>query len=172
MQTFPKVLTPWSHTAIKIVGLPPLEERESSETTSELCLKLFSALGVEDISMSDIDIAHRVPARRQSNRPDAVICKFVRRLAKEKVMKARRNIPNIEPQALGYDSDVSLENAGIYDHLTPRLQSLLNEAKAYKVANNLQFCWTRNGVVLLRESEHSRIFKVSSMEELAKLTVT
>ena len=33
---------------------------ESSEETAELCVKLFSGIRV-DVSISDIDIAHRVP---------------------------------------------------------------------------------------------------------------
>ena len=78
---------------------------------------------------SDIDIAHRVPARKPSNRPNAVICKFVRRLAKEKVMTARRAVRNIDIQQLGFSSEIDVTNLNIYDHLTPRLQNLLFEAK-------------------------------------------
>ena len=47
---------------LKIVGVPLVNENESSEDTANLCLKLFSALG-NDISVYDIDIAHRVPQR-------------------------------------------------------------------------------------------------------------
>ena len=45
---------------VKIVGVPHVSENESSEETVELCVKLFSALGVET-PISDIDIAQRVP---------------------------------------------------------------------------------------------------------------
>ena len=45
---------------LKIVGVPHVGETESSKETVELCVKLFSALGVET-PISDIDIAHRVP---------------------------------------------------------------------------------------------------------------
>jgi prefoldin subunit 5 len=75
---------------IKITNVPQVGERESAETIAKLCVKLFSAMGVEDVSLQlqlqDIDIAHRVPHRRVSQYPDAIICKFVRRLAKRKVM--------------------------------------------------------------------------------------
>ena len=47
---------------LKIVGVPQINENESSEDTANLCLKLFSVLG-NDISAYDIDIAHRVPQR-------------------------------------------------------------------------------------------------------------
>ena len=77
---------------LKIVGVPVPAERETAEQTALLCLRLFSALGVEDISILDIDTAHRVPARRASNKPNAIICKFTRRLAKDKVMDARLSL--------------------------------------------------------------------------------
>ena len=42
---------------LNIVGVPLISERGSAQDTAELCVKLFSGLGV-DISMSEIDIAH------------------------------------------------------------------------------------------------------------------
>ena len=69
---------------VKIVGMPLKAETESPETTANLCLQLFAALGVKDVLLQDIDIAHRVPARRAFSRPNAIICKFVRRLQKIK----------------------------------------------------------------------------------------
>ena len=93
------------HYNVKIVGLPTVTENETSDQTTHLCLKLFSALGRgegggggeggEDVTVSDIDVAHRVPSRTASNRPNAVICKFVRRIAKEKVMAKRNAASNI-----------------------------------------------------------------------------
>ena len=81
---------------IKIVGMPTVAERETTEQTAKLCLKLFSALGVQNVSISDIDTAHRVPSRSASDRPNAIVCKFARRIAKEKVMTARRDVANVQ----------------------------------------------------------------------------
>jgi len=50
---------------LKIVGVPLISERESAQDTAELCVKLFTGLGV-DISLSEIDIAHRAPQRDTS----------------------------------------------------------------------------------------------------------
>ena len=47
---------------LKIVGIPQIKENESAYETSNLCLKMFSALG-NDISALEIDIAHRVQQR-------------------------------------------------------------------------------------------------------------
>lgn len=41
---------------IKIVGMSPQAERESPELTTQLCLRLFSALGANDVTIQDIDI--------------------------------------------------------------------------------------------------------------------
>ena len=60
----------------KITGLPLVAERESSEQTANLCLQLFRQIGVKEISINGIDIAHRVPAIKPSNQPNAVICEF------------------------------------------------------------------------------------------------
>ena len=75
---------------LKIMELPGHAERESAEQTAALCLRLFRALGVEDISMLDIDTAHRVPDRQATNKPNATTCKFTRCLAKDKVISKKR----------------------------------------------------------------------------------
>ena len=114
---------------IKIVGVVTVTERETSQQTADLCLMLFAALGVEQVSVSlkDIDTAHRVPSRVASNRPNAIICKFVRRLAREKVMAARRVVSNLNAEDLGFSGEVDVSHINLYDHLTPRLQELLFE---------------------------------------------
>ena len=87
---------------IKIFGLPTLAERENSESTAKLCIQLFHSMGVKDVSMQDFDIAHRVPARKASSRPNPVICKFVRRQVKERVMVARKEVSKVAPSQLAW----------------------------------------------------------------------
>ena len=83
----------------------PVAEQESPQQTANICLKLFVALEVKNVSLSDIDTVHRVPSRVASNRPNAIICKFVRRLAKDNVMANRRNVNALSPVDLGLNSD-------------------------------------------------------------------
>ena len=120
---------------IKLVGFPELHEHESAIETTNLCLEIFKAIGVSGITSHDIDIAHRVKSRRDFG-PKPIICKFVRRLAKENVMNRRREVESVHPSILGYDSETSLAQAKIYDHLTPRMQHLLSEANKFKVAQS------------------------------------
>ena len=116
---------------IKLVGFPELYEHESANDTAKLCLEIFKAIGASELTGQDIDIAHRVQPRSYIG-PKPIICKFVRRLAKEIVMNHRREVESISPSTLGNSSETSLEQAKIYDHLTPRLQHLLLEANIFK----------------------------------------
>ena len=154
---------------IKIVGVPHVAERETSQQTAELSMKLFTALGVEDISINDIDIAHRVPSRVASNRPNAIVCKFVRRLAKEKVMTARREVAGLNTEQLGLDSHVDISHINLYDHLTPRNQELLYKSKEFKDTNNYKYCWAKSGFVYLRKTDNSTPVKLRSLDDLEKL---
>ena len=47
---------------VKIVGVQELRSQESAMDKSSLCVKLFSEMGA-NITLQDIDIAHRVPQR-------------------------------------------------------------------------------------------------------------
>ena len=53
-----------------------------AEDTSNLCVNLFNKMGAE-VSIRDIDIAHRVSFRDTSRMgPKPIVCKFIRRLAR------------------------------------------------------------------------------------------
>ena len=113
--------------------------RVSAQQTSSLCVSLFRALGA-DVSIRDIDTAHRAPTRQASSGPRPVICKFVRRLARDEVMARRRNARNVNPTSLNSDENVDLTNLGIFDHLTPKTQEISYEAKKFKPRNQNQYC--------------------------------
>ena len=90
---------------LKIVGVPVLAERKTAEQTALLCLRLFSALGVKD---------------RASNKPNAIVCKFTRRLAKYKVMGARRRVSSLQAKDLGFEENVhaSRGHSAVWPSLT------------------------------------------------------
>ena len=119
---------------VKLMGIPHLKPRESAQETSELCLKVFQQMGVR-LTLQDIHIAHRVPTRKTTDKPKPIICKFTRRLAREQVMAARKEIKKLNPNSLGLFPESTWMNAAIYDHLTPRIQQLLVEAKKFKEEN-------------------------------------
>ena len=140
---------------VKIVGMPELSEQESYSQTSALCVKFFSDMGA-DVSLQDIDIAHRVPQRNATTgAPKPIICKFVRRLSKEAVMARRNDACKANPSSLGFGEGVSFSSDRIFDHLTPKMQHVFTEAKKFKGQNNYQFCWTKNSCVYLRKDGSS-----------------
>ena len=51
---------------VNIIGFPE-DEHESAETTTQLCLKLFHAIGAKGVTKNNIDIAHRVNSRRSDS---------------------------------------------------------------------------------------------------------
>lgn len=157
---------------VKIVGLPQADEHESAETTVDICIKLFNELGAK-VDEKDIDIAHRSPNRKQ-NLPMPIICKFTRRIAKESVMKNKRNLSDVD-LAKVVDVDESSESSSstvrvsIFDHLTPNQTKLLQQAKEFQKANNYAFCWTKNQEILLKETPNSRVKKIKSESDLQAL---
>ena len=81
---------------LKIVGVPQIKENESAYETTNLCLKMFSALR-NDISALEIDIAHRVQQQAavtnngRPTRPNYNCLQLTRRLTRDTVLASRGN---------------------------------------------------------------------------------
>ena len=112
---------------------------ESAQVTAELCVKLFSGLGV-DVSTSEINIAHRVPQRDTSTgnrrQPNPIICKFTREMTQDTVLASRGNAKRLTTEDLDLPSTAEINRIAIYSHLTPRLHELLHSAKAHQNTYN------------------------------------
>ena len=52
---------------VNIIGFPEQDEHESAETTTQLCLNLFHAIGAKRVTKNDIDITHRVNSQRSDS---------------------------------------------------------------------------------------------------------
>ena len=143
----------------KIIGLPETNAQESASETSAMCLNLF-------ISDQDIDIAHRISARIATSGPRPVICKFTRRIIKEQVMKKRKDACKTSAASIGLPADCSLEGVRLFDHLTPQIQQLLADVKKFQTRNNYTFCWSKNFIVYLRQTEDSRPISFKSRDDL------
>ena len=155
---------------IKILGVPELSDREKAEDTNNLCVNLFNKMGTE-VSIHDIDIAHRVSFRDTSRvRPKPIVCKFIRRLTRNEVMSKRKEGRSVDPSTIGLQEGTDMSNVLLLDHLTPRLQQLYADAKEFKLRYGYQFCWVRNGSIFLRYSadEGSKLLKVRTSGDLAR----
>ena len=136
---------------------------ESASSASSLCVKIFNEMGA-DVSILDIDTAHRVPTRSDRGfGPKPIICKFVRRLAKVQVMECRNDVINVNPTAIGLPEQTSMSAVRIFDHLTPKMQTVLYEAKRFKNQHHYQYCWAKNSVAYLRKDGTVRPIKIKCL---------
>ena len=157
---------------IKIVGVPEKASKESAADTADICLKMFNKLGVS-VKEEDIDIAHRVPTRnkdrqKQPNNPH-IVCKFVRRVVRNRVLDARYNLECLEAYDLGLPEELLLNRIGIFPHLPPKLQTLLRQAKKFQADSDFKYCWAKSAAIFLRKTDQSRVHKLVSTEDLEKL---
>ena len=146
-----------------VIGIPDNNSSESASTA--FCLKLFEKLGIE-ISRFDIDIAHRVPARSSRPGPRPIVCKLVRRVVREEILKARKNINKLSAADIGLEDQNLLAGAQNFEHLTPTVQKLFTEAKKFQRENGLKFCWVKNFKVYLRELEGIRPILIKNLSDL------
>ena len=94
-----------------------------------------------EVSIRDIDIAHRVSFRDTSRMgPKPIVCKFIRRLARNEVMSKRKEGRSVDPSTIGLHEGTDMSNVLLLDHLTPRLQQLYSDAKEFKLKYGYQFC--------------------------------
>ena len=100
---------------VKIIGLPEKSSNETAPETSSLRVKLFQEMGAE-VSIFDIDTVHLVSTRNESEGPKPVVSKFLRRLAKGKVMEVRQHASQINPTVIDL-SDIERGDVRIFDHL-------------------------------------------------------
>ena len=160
-------------TSVHRIGRSSYLRSESAQNTAELCVKLFSGLGV-DVSISEIDIAHRVPQRDTSTdncnlrQPNPIICKFTRRMTRDTVLASRGNPSRLTTEDLDLPSTAEI-NQSIYSHLTPRLQELLHSAKAHQNTYNYKWSWAKGAAIFLCKTDSSMTIRPRSIDDLTKL---
>ena len=80
-----------------------------------LCVKLFQEMGGE-VSILDINIAHRVSTRNEREGPKPVVRKFVRHYTKGKVVEVRQRAFQVNPTSISLSAESELGGARIFDH--------------------------------------------------------
>jgi len=164
---------------LKLIGVPQVDKKESADQTTDLCLKIFKAIGA-NVNINDIDIAHRVPSRRTNTNimatranpariDNPIVCKFTRRLAKNDVLSKKKNLKDITPSSLSVSIPVPGLRILIFRHLAPRIQILFNMTKEYKANHHYKYCWAKDSCVFLRKDDDSTIIKIECEDDLEAL---
>lgn len=147
---------------VEINGIPEKE----NESVLELVKKLGTSLNFP-INDEMVDTCHRV-GQKTPGRTRGIIVKFTRRTVKEEILRQRRIKRNLNTKDIGF-TDSNAEVIYMNESLTPHRRKIFNEARALKKEKGYTFLWVRNGKILLRESEGSRVIAVTSSAQITKL---
>ena len=150
---------------LEINGIPSLPD----DDPEQLVMELTEVIGVQLIP-DHISIAHRLPANK-NNRP-RIIVKFTQRTKKEEFYRMRKKLigkttKNLPSVASNLEDGYMRGSNKIYinESLTAYRKKLFGKVNAFKKEMNYKFLWTVNGKILLKESEQSRTFAFSTLEE-------
>lgn len=103
--------------------------------------------------------AGKVACQQQPSRHPAIIVRFTRQVCKDRVLAAMR--------ALGLPGASS--NIYLGDHLTPASKLLLRRARELKTDFGYQYLWIRDGKILMRTSDKSKVILISKSNDLEKI---
>ena len=84
-------------------------------------------------------------------------------------MTRRREICRVDPKDVDLGDVAELSNSMVLDHLTPKVQEPLAEAKKFKVQHKYAFCWVHEKFCCLSHTEGSRAIKVKGLRSLHML---
>lgn len=101
---------------VKIMGMPEEKTEKTTLDTSSLCVSLFRAMDAK-IVIEDIDTAQRTAKGKDSDGPRPIICKFVRRLAKDSVISVKQRACRVNPEKIaGFSKDTDVSKISISDY--------------------------------------------------------
>lgn len=106
----------------------------NNENVLELVNKLAIAVDETIVLNTDVQAAHRIPAKN-TNKPRPIVVQFSNRQKRDAVMKKARSK---RPKSTDFINGVPMTNVYINEHLTPFYNKLFFEAKKIKMQNNYQ----------------------------------
>lgn len=147
----------------EIFGIPEVRDENVVHTV----ITLSQALGVK-LETKDIDACHRLGNSRSDNESRGIIIKFVSRIKKEEFIKARRIkrdfcLGDIIPGVHGLEAKKPVY---INEHLSRENRSLYNICREYKKKHNIKFLWIKNGQILMRKAENSKVYRIQTKNSL------
>ena len=136
--------------SVRIYGINDRNPKESPIETARTVVQLVNDKLHLSISTADIDIAHRMGRfRSDANRP--IICKFISRISKHEVVKARRMLKGT---AIVIREDLTLQNA-----------KLLEKTSSHE---SVVAAWSDDGKILALLSNNKKVV-VDSKTDFRKL---
>lgn len=157
---------------LEISGVPVASGENLHTILNLVCVKVGVSLDERDV-----DRIHRVrrfdaaansaAGQQQPSRHPAIIVRFTRRVCKDRVLAAMRARRVLTSADLGLSGPTS--NIYMGDHLTPANKLLLRRARELKTVLGYQYLWIRDGKILMRKSDKSKVILIAKSEDLEKL---
>lgn len=132
-----------------------------SEDLFAIVCKICGILDI-DLFARDIFCVTRLTTRKV-NQIEPILVLFSNRIIKQKIMVAAKHT-RLTCRNLGFSID---QRIYFGHHLTPKNQSLLQMARAYKMQHNYKYAWfSQNGFVYIKRNENSTAIQILSREYL------
>ena len=142
--------------------------KATNECSSEAIVKSIGKAIDVPIEEQDISIAHPIPSYK-TDAPPKIIVKFTRRSVRNEYYSNRRKLVNKKVKDLP-DLNLTSNVDAVYisESLTPTKKKLFGKVNKVKKRLKWKFIWTRNGRILIKESETKPTYAFDTEEDLTK----
>ena len=141
-------------------GVPEKED----ENPTDVVIKLCKSIGA-NIERKDVSIAHRLPKKKNAEKPPAIIAKFISTEVRNLIYKKRVQAKNLSQQDLPI---AGMSKLYINENLTQARMRLLWKTKQ-AVKDIYQFVWTRNGNIYVRRNSESEAIAIGNEFDISEL---
>lgn len=151
---------------IIIKGVP---EKETNDNELKNMVMLFLLKLSKTITAAEIVTSKRIGFKRASNTTEKrpIVVQLTNAELKETLLNvAKKASLNCFVVFNGIPIGRKEDKVFISEHLTKLNESLFFEARKLRRAEIVQFAWTKNGVVLIKQTEDSKPIRLASMEQL------
>lgn len=151
---------------LEINGIP----ESNKESVVEVVKAVSNSLGIQ-IQNSDIDACHRVGVKRSDVsdlKPRGIIVKFTSRVTKEDILQKRKVKRNFNTNDIGIVNKPA-EVIYINESLSYVRRQVFNAARKLKKDGLVAFVWVRNGRILVRAEEGSKVEVMNSLDDVENM---
>jgi len=147
---------------VLIFGLPG-----DVENPKELTLKLIDKLNA---NINSNEILNVKLLKKKTNK-NTMLVEFRSHESKKMLMTSKKHYKQLFAKNLGLKTE---NNNEIYirNHLTNFQTHLYFQTKHFKNTHNFRFLWTKDGRILLRENEGSKVFEITCEQDLKNISNT
>ena len=177
---------------LEVHGIP----WSQNENTNAIVKKVAESLKVK-LDDKDISTSHRLypnnkvidnrPSKRQNadqfayknstqtkaelnlDEHSPIIVRFSNRDKRNELFAKRRTLKSSVNSTSTDNQNTMSINFTLRENLTKYRKMLFNEAKKFKLSMKYQFLWTWQGQIMIRKTERSKIWKISSLRDLANI---